>query len=132
MKKAILRFATAGLAALFFLAGAPVQTAEAQSASVKISAKTIPQKDHKKIKRQFQTQVVKVNRQLKRQAGSGRKPLHITSINVIEDCNASVTCGDGTTISCSIQGPGSCESGTFSVACIQGNVSEVSTCSGNQ
>jgi hypothetical protein len=51
------------------------------------------------------------------------------SINVTKDCCASVTCGGGAApIKCCITGPGSCESGTFSVACIAPNHEEHDAC----
>ena len=62
-------------------------------------------------------------------AGGGKdKGLDLTSVNVIKDCTASVTCGNGTKIECSIKGPGTCESGMVSVVCIAGNSSTVQTC----
>ncbi len=56
------------------------------------------------------------------------KATDFTSINVTKDCCASVSCAGGKTIKCCITGPGSCESGTFSVACITANTTEQDVC----
>jgi hypothetical protein len=92
--------------------------------------------DDKKIQKstlikQFQTQIGIANKELKEQMQKkhqNQKSLSITSINVIKDCTASVNCGGGQTVSCSIRGPGTCESGTHSVACITSNQAETKVC----
>jgi hypothetical protein len=56
------------------------------------------------------------------------KAQSFTAIVVTKDCCASVTCAGGETIKCCVTGPGSCESGTFSVACITSTSSEVEAC----
>ncbi len=68
---------------------------------------------------------------LQKQGANRNAGFDFTSINVVEDCSASVTCGDGTKIECSVQGPGTCESGMVSVACITANTSQHSSCPAN-
>jgi hypothetical protein len=46
------------------------------------------------------------------------KAQSFTAMIVTKDCCASVTCAGGETLKCCVTGPRSCESGTFSVACI--------------
>lgn len=98
-----------------------------QQIEVKISTSAIAEKDRAKAVRQFQAQVAKANAQLRRRAGKDRNPLQITSINVVKDCTATINCG-GKKLSCSIKGPGTCESGMVSAVCIQSNKSTVVTC----
>lgn len=77
---------------------------------------------------QFENQMRKKIAQISRSRAGKDSGLNFTSLNIVKDCSASVTCGNGTTLKCSIQGPGTCESGLVSVACIQGNTSETQTC----
>lgn len=77
---------------------------------------------------QFEAGMSRQIMKFQRSSKSKDAGLNLTSVNVVEDCSASITCGDGTKIECSVQGPGTCESGMVSVACITATTSEHSSC----
>lgn len=79
-------------------------------------------------KKQFESGISRQILKLKRSGIGKNAGFNFTSINVVDDCSASITCGDGTVIQCSVQGPGTCESGMVSVACITSTSSEHSSC----
>ena len=81
--------------------------------------------DQSNLTKQLSAQLAKANRGIKQ---INRAALPFTSINVTEDYSATVTCGSGETLTCSIKGPGTCESGSISVACISANTETHDAC----
>lgn len=123
------RFAFMALGAALAISAVSLTTAPAQAdVQVKYSKVKLTKAEKMRFEKKFKRQLAKANRMLKKKAGKGQRPFNLTSVNVVKDCSATVTCGDGTKISCSIQGPGTCESGLHSVACITSNQTETDVC----
>jgi hypothetical protein len=97
-------------------------TTKVEKAKVTIDGKTFDRAD---LVKSLTARLKIANQKIKR---LNPKAQSFTSINVTKDCTASVTCGNGTKLTCSIKGPGTCESGTISVACISAKTEEVNAC----
>jgi len=112
------------------------QTSYAQQVSITYDKNVVTQEggklvidgkayDQAKLTRQLSKQLSIANRDIKK---IDPKAKSFTTINVTKDCCASVTCGGGKKLECCVTGPGACESGVFSVACVTSSGTEISAC----